>query len=123
MKVILLQKICGILLFYKWLQGHLISCPFKSLTGIDCPGCGFQRAAIALLQARLRDSISLYPPLIPILLFGCYCIADSYFKIGNKKPKLKTNLFMLVGVIVLLSYSLKMWGLYHGYITSAFAAI
>ena len=30
---------------------------------------------------------------------------------------------MLVGVIVLLSYSLKMWILYHGYITSAFAAI
>jgi hypothetical protein len=123
MKIILLQKICGILLFYKWLQSHLISCPFKSLTGIDCPGCGFQRSTLALLEGRFVDSFILYPPLIPILLFGCYCIADSYFKVYQSKPKLKRNLFLLVGTIVLISYSLKMWGLYHGYITSAFAAI
>jgi hypothetical protein len=123
MKIILLQKVWGTLLFYTWLQNHLIPCPFKYLTGIDCPGCGFQRAALALLQGHLNDSIQLYPPLIPIILFGCYCFADSFFKFGKSKPTLKTNLFMLVGLIVLLSYGLKMWGHYHNYITSAFAAI
>jgi len=123
MKVIVLPKSCSILLFYSWLQNHLIPCPFKYLTGIDCPGCGFQRAALALLQGHLNDSIQLYPPLIPIILFGCYCLADSFFKFGINKPTLKKNLFMLLGIIVFLSYGLKMWGLYHNYIISAFAVI
>jgi len=30
---------------------------------------------------------------------------------------------MLLGIIVFLSYGLKMWGLYHNYIISAFAVI
>lgn len=31
-------------------------CPFKLLTGWDCPGCGFQRAAHALLHGRLAEA-------------------------------------------------------------------
>jgi len=42
-------------------------CVFKSLTGHDCPGCGFQRALIELLQGNLYESLLLYPALLPIL--------------------------------------------------------
>jgi len=31
-------------------------CPFKLLTGWDCPGCGFQRAAHALLHGRMAEA-------------------------------------------------------------------
>lgn len=32
-------------------------CPFKLLTGWDCPGCGFQRFLHALLHGRLREAM------------------------------------------------------------------
>ena len=31
-------------------------CPFKLLTGLDCPGCGFQRAIHALLHGRVAEA-------------------------------------------------------------------
>ena len=32
-------------------------CPFKLVTGLQCPGCGIQRALHALLQGRFLDAI------------------------------------------------------------------
>jgi hypothetical protein len=32
-------------------------CPFKMLTGLDCPGCGFQRAMHALLHGHVMQAI------------------------------------------------------------------
>jgi hypothetical protein len=122
-KIVLLQKVCNLPLPISWLQTHLLPCPFKYLTNIDCPGCGFQRAVLELVQGHLSNSMSLYPALIPLMLFGCYCLADSSFKFGNDKAPLRKVLFMLTGAIVLISYSVKMWEHYHSYIASAFAAI
>lgn len=33
-------------------------CPFKLLTGLSCPGCGFQRAVHALLHGRCAEAMS-----------------------------------------------------------------
>ncbi len=33
-------------------------CPFKLLTGLNCPGCGIQRAVHALLHGRFAEAIS-----------------------------------------------------------------
>jgi hypothetical protein len=51
-----------------WLQEHLLSCPVKAFVGVECPGCGFQRAFLALLQGDLGECWHQYPPLIPFLL-------------------------------------------------------
>jgi len=47
----------------------LFPCAYKSLFGIECPICGFQRSFIYLLEGRFSDSFHMYPPLIPFLLF------------------------------------------------------
>lgn len=46
----------------------MLACPTKALTGIDCPGCGFQRAFVDLLRGDLAGSWEHYPPLFPFLL-------------------------------------------------------
>lgn len=33
-------------------------CPFRALTGLDCPGCGGTRALYALTQGQLATSVS-----------------------------------------------------------------
>lgn len=45
-----------------------IGCPFHKLTGLQCPGCGNSRAAMALLRLDLAAAFS-YNPTFP-LQFG-----------------------------------------------------
>ncbi len=32
-------------------------CPFKLITGLDCPGCGIQRALYALMHGEITQAI------------------------------------------------------------------
>ena len=117
------QIICSRLLFVSWLQNHLLPCPFKYITGIDCPGCGFQRAVIALIQGNLHKSFLLYPPAIPLLLFFAYGIADKFFRLDNSKNTVKKTFFIITGTIVLVSYGIKIWGLYGSHYTRSALAV
>ena len=110
---------CNQLAFVKWLQGHLLPCPFKYLTGIDCPGCGFQRSVLALVQGDMHQSFQLYPAAIPLLLFFAYGIADRFFHLDTKKEVIKKAAFIIVGTLILLSYVIKMYALYKHYSISA----
>lgn len=55
----LVVALCAALLLY-WVNpiGTLLMprCPFKVLTGFDCPGCGFLRATHAALHGRLAEA-------------------------------------------------------------------
>ena len=115
LKFINIHAPCNQLVFVQWLQGHLLPCPFKYVTGIDCPGCGFQRAVLALIQGNLHQSFIIYPPAIPLLAFFVYGVADKYFKLDTSKNVVKKALFVFTGSIVLISYGIKMWGLYGHY--------
>jgi len=48
------------------------SCPFHSLTGLYCPGCGSQRAIYDLLHAKFLRAFSHNPLLILGILTGVY---------------------------------------------------
>lgn len=96
------------LLFVSWLQDHLLPCPFKYLTGIDCPGCGFQRSLLALLKGDVHQSFLLYPPTIPLLITAAWWLADSIFKLDTRKSLVKKTIFIVMALIMTVSYTLKM---------------
>jgi hypothetical protein len=50
-----------------------VGCPFRMLTGLDCPGCGGTRAAHALVRgdvARALDHNLMTVSLLPLLAYG-----------------------------------------------------
>jgi hypothetical protein len=98
---------CSHLSFIKWLQNFLIPCPFKKLTGIDCPGCGFQRSFLALLQGDINKSLQLYPATIPLLLIAIYTLIDARWPM-DKRNYLKKTLYIGTAAIIILSYGVKM---------------
>ncbi len=108
----ILNVFCSRLTIVSWLQNHLLPCPFKYITGIDCPGCGFQRAIVALLQGDMGKSWTLYPPAIPLLLFFIYGFADKKFKLDNRHNAVKKTLYMLVDTFIEVSYGYKIWHVY-----------
>ncbi|QIL39690.1 DUF2752 domain-containing protein [Pedobacter sp. HDW13] len=98
---------CSLINLVDWLQNHLISCPFKALTGIDCPGCGFQRSFIAIIQGDLSKSWLLYPPTIPLLIL--FIAAGLLYKFPIKNQSLILRILVIVvGNFVMLSYLYKM---------------
>jgi len=93
-----------------WLERHMLPCAYKSIFGIDCPGCGFQRSFIALLKGDWKDSFLLYPATVPILFTAAFLLFNLAFRINNGK-RIRKYLFIGVGLIVFVSYGVKMWRL------------
>jgi hypothetical protein len=90
-----------------WLEQHQLPCIFKSIFHVDCPGCGFQRSAIALLRGDIVGSWKMYPALIPMLIFFLYLIADRKFHF--KRSTFFTRLGIAsVFIIILASYIIKL---------------
>lgn len=56
-------------LVFAWLvtKGLRIDCPFRLLTGLNCPGCGNTRAALALLRLDFAAMLG-YNLLFPLEL-------------------------------------------------------
>jgi len=90
-----------------WLQSHLLTCPFKRLTGIDCPGCGLQRSIIALLQGDLLKSIQLYPATIPLLFIALAGIFEKYL-VFDKKRYIIRALYVFTCTVLAGSYIFKL---------------
>ncbi|WP_316812805.1 DUF2752 domain-containing protein [Pedobacter heparinus] len=86
----------------------LLPCPFKCLTGFDCPGCGFQRSLLALLRGDLQESFRLYPPAIPILITLVVALSARYLS-QRDQPLLIKTLFLITGSIIMGSYLVKVF--------------
>jgi len=103
---------CSQILIFKWLQGHLLRCPFKYITGIDCPGCGFQRSVLALLQGELYKSFMLYPATFPLIIILLYSFIEKKVPLtAQKRTILKKMMYMITGGIILISYTVKIYRL------------
>lgn len=90
-----------------WLEHHLLPCPYKSLLGIDCPGCGMQRAFVALLRGRVLDSLMLYPALLPVLFTLGLTVVHLKFRLRQGAAYIKYSYILTVSIVV-VSYILKL---------------
>ena len=81
----------------------MFPCWFKEVLGVECLGCGIQRATLLLWDGNWKASFQQYPALIPmmvlLLLFG---INYGY---KNKKLKLLLQFWTFICfAIILISY-------------------
>jgi len=86
-----------------WLEQHQLSCFYKSAFGIECPGCGSQRAFIFLLKGDLPDSFNSYPPLVLFLILFIFLILHLVFKFRNGGTFLK-YIFILTAAVVMVNF-------------------
>ncbi|MGF1586371.1 MAG: DUF2752 domain-containing protein [Bacteroidales bacterium] len=76
---------------------------YKSLLGIECPGCGMQRSFIEMLRGNFLDSLALYPALIPSMFMIMFLIIHLIFKLQWGAIMLKF-LFLMNALIIVLHY-------------------
>ena len=93
--------------FINWLESHQQACFYKKYLGVECPGCGMQRAFIELLKGNFVESFMLFPALLPTIALVVYLVLHLIFKFRNGANVLK-NLFIINTTIVVLSYIYKL---------------
>ncbi|MFM7234339.1 MAG: DUF2752 domain-containing protein [Flavobacteriales bacterium] len=89
-----------------WIEAHLIPCPFKFITGCDCPACGTQRSIVALLKGDVASSWQLNPVGIGICVIGMSYLLGRWhiFKHGQLSARYLSWLLLL---IVMLKWGMK----------------
>lgn len=81
-------------------------CPVKLITGLSCPGCGFQRAVHALLHGRFEEAIKynlFFAYAIPYL---CSILIANLLLKGEKQIKVLNFLegrFMSITYVVIFT--------------------
>jgi hypothetical protein len=84
----------------------LIPCPIKYFLGLDCPGCGFQRAILALIEGDFLKSFRLYPPTV-FLLISFLMVGFAYVFKWDKNSRILTGFLLLTGFVIYVNYVYK----------------
>lgn len=77
------------------------------MTGLDCPGCGSQRAVHELLHGHIQSAFYLNPLFVVSLPYVFAAILFEYTSLKIKFPKLrsllfgKTAIYIIAGVIII----------------------
>jgi len=84
-----------------WLERSQQPCFYKKHFGMDCPGCGMQRAIVELLKGNVWESILLYPALLPTILLFIFLILHLIFKFKKGALILKISFIFTVSIIII----------------------
>jgi Protein of unknown function (DUF2752) len=89
-----------------WLEKHALACPYKSLVGMDCPGCGMQRSIILMLRGEFWASLQMHPGTLPVLLTFVMLFLHLIFKF-QKGAKILLWMYILTTAISITNYVVK----------------
>ena len=94
-------------------------CPFRTITRLNCPGCGSLRACHQLLRGNIVAAFKLNPFVVFSLPYLAYSLA-SYVSLkmrGQRLPGIGPNAPLIYGVLILI---LVYWAVRN---TPAYAAL
>ena len=85
------------------------SCPFKSVTGLDCPGCGSQRAIHELLHSNFKKAFEYNALLVLSIPYLLLLMVFNFESVKQRFPKLERILFgwksvWIITIIVILFF-------------------
>ncbi|UKM64272.1 DUF2752 domain-containing protein [Flavobacteriaceae bacterium GSB9] len=89
------------------MEKYMLPCLNKKLLGIECLGCGLQRAVILVFQGEFVAAFKMYPAVYSlIVLFFCIGI-NIFFKFKHSNSVIGTLTIISIATIV-VSYCIKL---------------
>ncbi len=108
-KILISSTLLVLLITYLYLGNkfHIyIDCPIKTITGLNCPGCGITRMLLAILQLDFYQAFRYNPLLFICLPFFIFFYLESI--ISKKEPlynKIPTKVWIII-IIVFIIYGI-----------------
>ena len=85
----------------------MLSCPFKELTGYECPGCGIQRSFVALLKGDFIEAAIIFPAIFPLVFMVLFLPIHIRFNFHFGAHILKST-YILVASLMVGNFLLKL---------------
>lgn len=101
--------LAAVLFLYLAGMGIGIGCPFHKLTGLQCPGCGNSRAAMALLRLDFGASFAYNPLFLPQVGYIAWVYLISC--VSYLKGKRFTYAPPLLALDIVLLVVFVLWGI------------
>ena len=91
--------------FIHFLERNMGTCSWKEL-GVECVGCGTQRALILVLKGEFIAAFKMYPPIYTIIIMVVFLILHIKFRFKNGH-NIVLGLFILNLILILANYFIK----------------
>lgn len=89
------------------MEEFMLPCLNKSLFGVECFGCGGQRALSLVLQGEFSQAFYMFPAIYPMLILLVFLVFN-LFKKFKYDFQLKIGLIIFCGAVMMVSYLVKM---------------
>ncbi|MDT0691859.1 DUF2752 domain-containing protein [Salegentibacter sp. F188] len=88
------------------MEKYMLPCLNKELFGLECYGCGGQRAMALLLKGDFAAAFQMFPAIYPLLFLLGFLILNLFFKFKHDYT-VKIGLIIFTAVIMIVSYLYK----------------
>lgn len=88
------------------LEDYMLPCFTKKFLGMDCLGCGMQRAFALVLHGEWIGAFKMYPAIYTLILLGLFLIFNVLFTFKYEEL-IKKWLFIINILIIVISYLVK----------------
>lgn len=89
-------------------EDFMLPCLNKQLFGIECLGCGIQRATVLLFKGDFILAFKMYPAIYTLFLLAVFLIFNLFIKFKHDYT-IKMGLIFLNVSIVVVSYFIKIF--------------
>jgi hypothetical protein len=87
-------------------EDYMIPCINKKLFGIECFGCGTQRALFLLSEGKFIEAFQMFPAIYTLILFFISIALHFTDRTRNYSTLIK-SLAIINGIIIIISYFYK----------------
>ncbi|KAA5823636.1 DUF2752 domain-containing protein [Algibacter amylolyticus] len=88
------------------MEEYMLPCINKKLFGVDCMGCGMQRAMALLFRGEFLDAFQMYPAIYSLITLFLFIGINIFFKFKHSN-KIIGTLAILTVVTIIISYIIK----------------
>lgn len=88
------------------IEDFMLTCPSKKFLGVECLGCGAQRAIALVFEGKFSEAFHMYPAVYTLLLFF-FTLGLSFIDKKRKYTNVLLGLIVINLVIAIVSYIYK----------------
>jgi len=88
------------------MEDYMLPCLSKKYFGVECLGCGMQRATALLFKGEFISAFKMYPGIYPLAGLGIFLLLNFFIKFKYAE-KIKAGLMILSIIFIVGNYILK----------------